>query len=134
MSAPFFDTNTLAYFASGEVRKADQVEHLLAAGGIISVQVLNELTLVCRRRFGMDWREIGEVLDIIRRCCRVEPLTERTHDLGRRLAERYQLQVYDAMIVAAALSSGAKTLLSEDLHDGLVVERQLTIRNPFRPS
>lgn len=50
---------------------------------------------------------------------------------GLRLAERYQLSLYDGMIVAAALDAGCDTLWSEDMHDGLVVETQLTICNPF---
>jgi predicted nucleic acid-binding protein len=35
------------------------------------------------------------------------------------------------MIVASAFLAGCHTPLSEDLHDGLVVERTLTVRNPF---
>jgi predicted nucleic acid-binding protein len=62
----------------------------------------------------------------------VEHLTEATFDTGRRLAERYQFSVYDAMIVAAALLAGVKTLYSEDMHDGLRVEKKLVVCNPFR--
>ena len=63
---------------------------------------------------------------------RIEALTEETYDLGRQLAARYGLSVYDAMIVASALLAGADTLYSEDMHDGLLVENCLRIRNPFR--
>ena len=63
--------------------------------------------------------------------CTVEDLTVQTHQVGRALAERYQFSVYDAMIVAAALLSGCTTLWSEDMHDGLLVEDQLRIVNPF---
>ena len=45
---------------------------------------------------------------------------------------RYGFAVYDAMVVAAALLSGAEVLYSEDLQHALRVERKLTIRNPFR--
>ncbi|WP_309611667.1 hypothetical protein [Sphingomonas sp.] len=37
----------------------------------------------------------------------------------------------DATIVAAALLARCETLWSEDIQDGLVVEQQVTIRNPF---
>jgi predicted nucleic acid-binding protein len=47
------------------------------------------------------------------------------------LAEKYQLTVYDAMIVSAALIAGCTTLGSEDMHDGLLVEDQLRVVNPF---
>jgi predicted nucleic acid-binding protein len=48
------------------------------------------------------------------------------------LGERYGFSVYDAMIVAAALREGCTTLYSEDMHDGLLVEDQLRIVNPFK--
>lgn len=128
----FLDTNTLVYFAAADAGRAQRVEALLLAGGVVSVQVLNELTLVCLRKLDMDWAEVDEVLDMVRAACRVVPLTEITFDLGRQLAERYQMRFYDAMIVAAALESGCNTLWSEDMHHGLLVAGQLRIRNPFR--
>jgi predicted nucleic acid-binding protein len=63
--------------------------------------------------------------------CPVEDLTLQTHDVGRALSERYGFSIYDAMIVASALLAGCTTLWSEDMQDGLVVERQLRIVNPF---
>jgi predicted nucleic acid-binding protein len=38
-------------------------------------------------------------------------------------AERHGLSVYDAMIVAAALLGGCKTLYSEDMQDGFLIDR-----------
>jgi predicted nucleic acid-binding protein len=75
--------------------------------------------------------EINEVLALIRSVCPTAPLTIETHDRGRFVAERYGLSVYDAMIVAAALLGGCETLYSEDMHNGLLIEHQLRICNPF---
>ena len=58
-------------------------------------------------------------------------ITVQTHQVGRALAEKYQLSVYDAMIVSAALIAGCTTLWTEDMHDGLLVEDRLRIVNPF---
>jgi predicted nucleic acid-binding protein len=80
----FFDTNVVLYLLSADAAKADRAEELLAAGGTISVQVLNGLS------------------------------------------------VYGSLIAAAALLAGCKTLYSEDMQDGQVIERKLTIRNPFK--
>lgn len=63
--------------------------------------------------------------------CAVEELTVQTHNVGRALAERYGFSVYDAMIVASALIAGGTTLWSEDMQDGLLVEGQSRIVNPF---
>jgi predicted nucleic acid-binding protein len=133
MSAdPFFDSNVLLYLVSDDGAKADRAEALLAEGGMTSVQVLNEMSNVAIRKHGMSWSQVGTLLEPVRALCRIEPLSEATHDLGAHLAMRYQSSVYDAMIVAAALLAGADTLYSEDMHDGLLIEGRLRIRNPFR--
>jgi predicted nucleic acid-binding protein len=127
----FIDSNVALYLLSADAAKADRAEAVIAAGASISVQVLNEVTSVARRKLGMSWSEIDEVLAGLRAVCPVEPLTAQTHDAGRRLAERYGLSVYDAMIAAAALLAGCKRLYSEDMQHGLLIDRQLRVCNPF---
>ncbi len=51
----FFDTDILVYLASGDAPKADRAEAIIAAGDSISVQVLNELANVVRRKMQMSW-------------------------------------------------------------------------------
>jgi predicted nucleic acid-binding protein len=127
----FIDTNILLYLLSANNEKADRAEIIVQAGGLISVQVLNEIANVARRKLAMSWMEINEVLALIRSVCPTAPLTIETYDRGRFVAERYGLSVYDAMIVAAALLGGCETLYSEDMHNGLLIEHQLRICNPF---
>lgn len=128
----FLDSNILLYLLSDDSAKADCSEGLLRQGGTISVQVLNEVTNVMRRKLRLEWPEIREFLVLVRSFVSVEPLTVDIHELGVRLAEHHGFSLYDAMIVAAALSAGCDTLMSEDMQDGLRVEGLLTIRNPFR--
>ena len=127
----FYDTNVVLCLLSGDPVKADRSEELLAGGGTISVQVLNEFAFVASRKLHMSWPEIREALTQIRAVCPVTPLTIETHDRASQLAERYGLSIYDASITAAALLAGCTTLYSEDMHNGQVIDRQLTIRNPF---
>lgn len=127
----FFDTNVLLYLLSGNEAKADKAEGLISQGGHISVQVLNEFTSIATRKLKMSYAEVREILAPIRAVCAVSPLTEETHDLGLQLAERYQLSIYDAMIAASAVVSKCKTLLSEDMQDGQIIDRKLRISNPF---
>lgn len=128
----FFDTNVLLYLLSADQDKADRAEAALAAGGSVSVQVLNEFASVASRKLGMPIPEIREALAAIRAVCRVEPVSEDTHDLGLKVAERYGLSVYDSMIVASALLAGCKSLLTEDMQDGRTFDGRLKVRNPFR--
>jgi len=126
----FIDTNVLLYILSTDAIKAVRAEGLVRAGGIISVQVLNELTNVMRRKQAMDWKDVTGALSLFRSLLDVVPVTTEIHDAGLALAQRYSLSVYDAMIVAAALDGGCETLWSEDMQDSLVIGR-LQIRNPF---
>jgi predicted nucleic acid-binding protein len=130
MSAEFVDTNVVLYLLD-DGPKADRAEAILGQGPRISVQVLNETLVNCRRKAGLSWQETGAFLAGIQALCPVEDLTLRTHEVGRALAERYGLSVYDAMIVAAALLAGCTTLWSDDMQDGLLVEGRLRILNPF---
>jgi predicted nucleic acid-binding protein len=126
----FFDTNVVLYLLSGDSGKADRAEALIAAGGVISVQVLNEFVSVALRKFAMGMPEIREVLSAVRAVCSVEAVRVETHDLALDLTDRFQLSFYDALIVAAALLAKCGVLYSQDMHDGRRIDG-LTIRNPF---
>jgi len=127
----FFDTSILLYLLSGDSRKADRVEQLLAARGTISVQVLNEFAAVALRKLRMQLRDIREILDTLRAVCHVEAVTVAIHDRGLGVNERYGFSLYDSMIVSSALIVGSEVLYSEDLQDGQVIDGQLRVANPF---
>jgi predicted nucleic acid-binding protein len=127
----FLDTSILLYLLSENEAKADCTEALLAAGGVISVQVLNEFAAVALGRKAVNFRELRQILSDIRALCVVRPLDAETHELGLDLAERYRFPIHDSLIVAAALRAGCSVLYAEDLHHRQTV-RKLTIRNPFR--
>lgn len=126
----FLDTNVLLYVVSGDSAKADRAEELIAGGGVISVQVLNEFVSVALRKFAMSLPEIREVLSAVRAVCSVEPLSEKTHDLALELTGHFQLSFYDGLIVAAAILANCSVLYSEDMQDAQTME-SVTIRNPF---
>jgi predicted nucleic acid-binding protein len=132
MPGSFFDTNVLIYIASSDAAKADLAEATVAAGGAISVQVLNELANVARRKMRMSWVDTHVLLTALRGLLTVHPLTVDAHDTGLALAERYGFSTYDAMIVASALHAGCDTLWSEDMQNGMTFDEGLRIVNPFR--
>jgi predicted nucleic acid-binding protein len=128
----FFDTNVLLYaFAANDPRSA-RAESLIAQGGVIGVQVLNEFTNVTRRKLRWDWQQIEASLAVINDLLGLaRPLTTAMHAKGVELARDYQLSFYDALIIAAAIDAGCELLCTEDLQD-----RQkfgaVSIENPFR--
>ena len=130
MPGSFFDTNILLYVVSGDARKADRAMELIRQGGTISVQNLNEYANVARRKLGLPWERLHQHLKALRAALDVVPATLSIHEHGLRIAQRYGLSMYDAMIVSAAMESDCGTLWSEDMHRNLRIDG-MTIRNPF---
>lgn len=129
----FFDTNVLIYAVAKNDPRSAKAEALVASGGIVSIQSLNEFVSVARRKLGMTWKEVREFLDLISILCPdPAPISLDTYRGALAIAERYRYGIYDALVVSAALEAGCRTLYSEDLQDGQIINRQLTIRNPFR--
>ena len=128
----FFDTNILIYaFAAGDPRSA-RAEALVAGGGVIGVQVLNEFTNVTRRKLRWQWEQIEAALAVIEELLgAARPLTSAIHARAVVLARDHDLSFYDALIVAAALDAGCEVLFSEDLQHGQKFGA-LKVENPFR--
>ncbi len=134
----FLDTNILVYTfdarePSKQARAMELVAEALQGHGMISFQVVQEFLNVASRKFTQPL-SAAECRDYVDRI--LEPLCEvyPTIDLYRRaiaLMERWQYGLYDSLVVAAALDGGCRTLFSEDLHDGQVIEG-LTIVDPFK--
>ena len=131
MPDSFADSNVLLYLLSDDELKRRAARDLLEAGVMVSVQVLNEIVSVSRRKHWLEWSEIGEFIDDLRPLLSVTPLTLETHMAGRTIASRYGFAFYDSLIVAAAIETGCTVLFSEDLQDGQKIGN-LTITNPFR--
>jgi predicted nucleic acid-binding protein len=110
----------------------DQARKIIADGGTISVQVLNELANLARRKMGPSWAETQAFLSMDRTLLPVQPITVETLEAGPALAEPYGRSIYDAMVAAFALHAECDPLCSEDMHDGMVIQDQLRIANPFR--
>jgi predicted nucleic acid-binding protein len=129
----FLDTNVLVYAAAKNDPRAEVATALLAKGGRISVQVLNEFANIARRKLNWPWPDVVEALAAFRTLCS-EPLAigGATHNAALAIAQRDGLGFYDSLIVASALEAGCSTLLSEDMQDGRMISAGLTIRNPFK--
>ena len=127
----FFDSNVVLYLLSNNQTKANCCEEIVEQGGVISVQVLNECVNVMLKKLAMVRPEIDEFLAVIKSICDIVPLSVEVHEGALELLDRYQLSWYDALIVSAAIESDCETLWSEDMHNGLVVNKTMTIRNPF---
>ena len=126
----FLDTNLLIHAQSVDA-KSKTARLAILAGGVISVQVVNEFAAVLRRKFGLEWDAIAEaVADLRTALDPVRPITVDTHEKATALARSHGLGFHDSLIVASALETECDTLLTEDLQAGRRIGG-LTIVNPF---
>jgi predicted nucleic acid-binding protein len=128
----FFDTNVLVYAFAANDARSNRAESLLAEGGTVGIQVINEFTNVTRRKLGWTWQQTEAALAVIEELLgSPQALTADIHKLAVSLAKSHTLSFYDALIVAAAIDSGSKVLLTEDMQHGRKFD-SLRIENPFR--
>ncbi len=133
MTRAFLDTNILVYAFSDDPRNL-VAEQLLGRQNEISVQVVNEFANVARRKLAFSWAQIAEAIDAVRVLTKaIHPLDLAVHTDAIRLAARYGLSFYDALIVSSALRAKCDVLYTEDMQSGLVIDGCLRIENPFRP-
>ena len=129
----FFDTNVLIYAVVQSDPRSTRAEEILLSGGVLSVQILNEFVSVARRKLAMSWNEVNEALDAFRVLCPAPlPITTQVHESALKIAEKHGYNIYDTLVVAAALDAGCTTLYSEELQHGQTIAGRLTIENPFR--
>jgi predicted nucleic acid-binding protein len=128
---PFLDTNILVYAFVKNDPRCHKALVLLAGGGVISVQVLNEFVAVSRRKLRFDWTEVTNATALISTLVDPPmPMTMDLHEDAVAIAHKHMLSFYDGLIIAAAARAGCPILYSEDMQDGRSIAG-LTIRNPF---
>ena len=126
------DTNVLVYCHSNvEPDKQEIAIRLFALNPVISTQVLSEYLNVIKRRLKLPKDETMDVCLQNIELCILQPISVSTLKFARYLLDRYDFQLFDSIVVASALEADCHILYSEDLHHGLLVEKQMKIINPF---
>jgi predicted nucleic acid-binding protein len=133
----FLDTNIIVYAYDREAaRKHEIARDLLidlwnTGGGVLSAQILEEfyVTVTKKIKFPLSPTSAREIVEDL--------LTwEIVANDGEAVLEAIDLQIrekisfWDALVIAAAIKSGAEILLTEDLSDGRKFG-SLVVRNPF---
>ena len=130
------DTNVLLYAIStapGERGKKVIARELLARADYgLSVQILQEFYVNATRGSNPALthedavsavRELGQVP--------VAPMDVPLMEQAFRFKVRYRLSYWDAAVISAAKSLGARLIYSEDLNHGQAYDG-ITVENPFR--
>ena len=134
----FWDSNLWIYVALDvlsppEVAKQNVLLNMLSKHPhlVSSAQVFNEVGNVLQRKYKYSEERTARFFGKIDELTHCIPLTKDLSFKALDLKARYQLSWFDSLIVAAALEAECDILYTEDLHDGLVIEQTLTVKNPF---
>lgn len=131
----FFDTNVLVYcYTETEPNKKAVAQGLAQSPDAwVSTQVLQELSNTLYKKFGKTWAEIDLTVEEV--CQNFEVFVNQPETLrdAIRIAERYKYSLYDSLILSTSHAIGCKTVYSEDMKDGQIIDGKLEIKNPFLP-
>ena len=132
----FVDTNILIYAACpppNDVAKAERAAELLRTADIaLSAQVLQEFYVQATRVTRPGALTHDDARRMVRNLQRfpIQPVTAQVVNNALALRERFQINYWDAAILAAARIAGCNTVYTEDLNDGQDYDG-VRVVNPF---
>jgi predicted nucleic acid-binding protein len=141
----FVDTNIFLYAltipespSSSELAKHEKALEffkttILDADSLVtSVQIINEVHFNLIRKFHIDDLVAFELVRTrIVNNFEVLPVSIAAWYKSVELRSRYSLSYWDSIMVSSALEKACSFLVTEDLQDGLVIDKKLCIYNPL---
>jgi len=126
------DTNVLIYLHDNSNKNKREIAiDTLADKPLIASQVVSEYLNVTRRILSLSKDELLEQTAKLFSECIIIPISPGTLHYASKLIKQYKFQLFDAVIIAAAIEAQCDMLYSEDMHHKLLVDNKLTIINPF---
>jgi predicted nucleic acid-binding protein len=126
------DTNILIYSHDKEdLFKQNIARNLIVQTPVISTQIISEYMNVLRRIMPLPKKDLLNLCIQTLENCIVHPVGISTMKMAQQIMQRYDLQIFDSIIVAAAIESDCEILYSEDMQHNLKVNGFLKIVNPF---
>ena len=131
----FFDSNILIYaYSSDETSKRECVLNLAKSCNtiIVSTQTINEFINVMIKKKKMSYSHITLVVNEMCNNFSVEMVDEQVIKKAIAVAIKYSYSYFDSLMIASALAGNCSILYSEDMHNQHIIEKRLTIINPFK--
>jgi predicted nucleic acid-binding protein len=98
---------------------------------IITYQIINEVSNVLLKN-NYSEMEIRENIEYMSKMCTIQDFTKEIVLAASLIREAYSFSFWDSIIVGSALFSECNILVSEDMQDGLIVNKKLLIKNIFK--
>ena len=130
----FLDTNIIIYcYSNSEIEKQIICRELFEKYNELNIskQVINEITNILFKKFKLSSFDIKNTVEQISNIAFTCDFNFDTQKKAIELKDKYNLQYYDALIIATALENHCNIIFSEDMQHNQIIENQLTIINPF---
>ncbi|NEP58088.1 MAG: PIN domain-containing protein [Symploca sp. SIO2G7] len=132
----FVDSNIWLYgFSTNqkEDRKRILAKKLIREKCItISTQVINEVCRNLLKKHKLDEQSVLNLIKSFYSKYQVISFNLNILEFASNIRTQYNISFWDSLIVSCALSADVDILYSEDMQDGLIIEKKLTIINPFK--
>jgi len=126
------DTNILVYSHDNENgTKQNIARDLIVRSPIVSGQVISEYINVLKRVLKVPKEQLFRIFMPNLNYCRIAMVDIKTLHLAEHIMLKYDLQIFDSIIIASAIESNCKVLYTEDLQHNQIIEGTLIIQNPF---
>jgi|SRR6476661_5169299 predicted nucleic acid-binding protein len=132
-----FDTNVLVYATASlqdpkALRARDLIARAMRAGRtILLLQTLAEFANVAIRKAGIPIEDIIKTINAWRAVLPVQAADEEDLSAALEAVRAHRLPFWDALLWASAQRAGLRYLLTEDLHDGFLLQ-SVRFVNPFK--
>lgn len=134
MNLYFIDTNVLAYaYSQTEKAKRTAATQLLSnPSACMSTQVVNEFIWIMNAKYHIGMELLTDVVKNLFMLYRIDVVDDRTITMAMDLSMRYHLPYWDSLILSSAMKMNCPILYSEDFQHGQIIEKKITITNPFQ--
>ena len=134
----FIDSNLWIYLSveTNDTSKHEKATHFferIANKNIfVSIQVINEFHWVLLKKYKLPKALINEkVTNGIIPMSNILPLKLAAYQKANQIRIHYSVSFWDSLIISSALLADCSILYTEDMQNGLVLENQIKIINPF---
>jgi predicted nucleic acid-binding protein len=130
----FLDTNIIIYcYSNSEIDKQNICRKLFEKYSELNIskQVINEMTNILFKKFKLSSFDIKNTVEQISNIVFTCDFNFDTQIKAIELKDKYNLQYYDALIIATALENNCNIIFSEDMQHNQIIDNNLTIINPF---
>ena len=126
------DTNILIYsHDENAIDKRNIARDLIVRSPVVCTQVVSEYISVLKRILNIHKSMIINACIPNLKYCQIQAIGIKALQMAENLIQRYDFQLFDAIIVASALENNCEILYTEDIQHKMEIDKRLSIVNPF---